>query len=249
MKPLSLQIQTFPQINKHPMKKTLLTITTIFIISFAIQAQTEKGKIFLSGVLGYSSKASNYDYYYSGYNGYVNGKSEKKETEFSIIPKFGYFLGNNFVLGLGVGYNIQTSYYKGDNNIFYSNYNTTTNSLVINPFGRYYIGVNEKFKFFGEVGAAFNFGTINYNNGSNLPYNSTSRQVNAYLNPGFAYFPTTKFSIELSVTGISYTDVYAPSYKNNIPLDYNNSSSWNIFGSSSSGNNLLNPKLGISFYF
>ena len=223
------------------MKKTLISLITIISLGFQINAQTEKGKLLLTGTLGYSSKIENkstigydrfgpYTYYY-----------EEKNTEFSIVPKFGAFLADNFALGSGIGYSVKTSASLALGN-------STTNALVVNPYSRYYVSLNEKFKFFGELGVALNYGTVNIDQYSSHR-NSNSREVNAYLSPGFAFFPTNKVSVELSFTGINYRDFSAPSFSSN-PNNNSNSSEWNIFSSSAgSGNGFLNPKLGVSFYF
>jgi len=206
-------------------------------------AQTNKGKFLLTGTLGISSNTqysnnNNYDQY----GNLISTTSTKfTSTQFSIIPKFGYFIVNNLALGLGIGYSGYTT--KNDNN---SN-KVTNNSITLNPFGRYYLGINDKFKFFGELGFGLSYGKY-HNPGYSQNYqDNNSRGLNIYLSPGFAFFPSDKVSIELSINGINFQ-----SFNSNTNATTGNYTS-NSFSlgstSSTTGNGFLNPKLGISFYF
>uniref|UniRef100_A0AAU6WMM7 Outer membrane protein beta-barrel domain-containing protein n=1 Tax=Chryseobacterium endophyticum TaxID=1854762 RepID=A0AAU6WMM7_9FLAO len=73
------------------MKKVLMAgAIALFGLS---NAQIAAGTTYLSGSVGYSQEETN--------NG--NNKTEN----FNVLPTVGYFVSNNFAIGLGIGYQTQ----------------------------------------------------------------------------------------------------------------------------------------------
>src|SRR3546814_697355 len=72
------------------MKKLFLTLTAAAAVTFAANAQTEKGKTLLGGTVSYD---------------YANVKDvDGNAQSFSIIPSVGVFVNDNVAVGLGIGY-------------------------------------------------------------------------------------------------------------------------------------------------
>src|SRR5690606_22152426 len=72
------------------MKKLFLTLSAAVALTFAANAQTEKGKTILGGTVSYD---------YSDVKD-VDGNTQS----FSIIPSVGVFVNDNVAVGLGIGY-------------------------------------------------------------------------------------------------------------------------------------------------
>ncbi|MCR9250387.1 MAG: hypothetical protein NXI20_08175 [bacterium] len=99
------------------MKKLILSLTILGFISFSANAQIEQGAIFagINSNLSFSSTNLNLD----GSNDNLNS--------FNINVGGGYFLIDNFMVGLNAGY---SSISQGDND---------ASSTLIGVFSRYYI--------------------------------------------------------------------------------------------------------------
>src|SRR5690606_15534099 len=145
------------------MKKLFLTLSAAIAVTFAANAQTEKGKTILGGNVGY-------DY------------SKVKDTDgsiqsFSILPNVGFFVKDNVALGLGFGYSGGQTDDGSDK--------TKTGEFSVAPFARLYKG-DGNFKFFGQLAVPMGWGTSKVND-TKL---GTSERYGVELAPGFAYFPT-----------------------------------------------------------
>lgn len=160
------------------MKKLFLTLTAAVALTFAANAQTEKGKLFLGGSVGY-----NYDK--------VNG-TEHSTQDFNIVPNVGYFINDNFAIGTGIGYRYG-QYYNGQD------LKVKEGAFVVAPFARAYKG-NEMFKFFGQLSVPMAWGNTKVD-GTKV---STTASYGVQLSPGLAFFPHKNVGIELSVRGLYY---------------------------------------------
>ncbi len=200
------------------MKKLLLSLVAVAGLAFTTQAQTEKGKIMLGGNVGFSSSK-------------VDG-ADKSDFSFSVIPSAGYFISNNFAIGTGVGYT----------------YNKEVSDLNLNqafkvaPFGRYYVGLSDQFKFFGQLSVPMSFGNdkVVDANGDTGAKTATTTSIGVNIAPGFAFFPTKRVGIEFSVNGLGYNHA---SVKNEAT---GNKVKADEFGLEA---NTFAPNLGVQFYF
>lgn len=206
------------------MKKLLLSLIAVSALAFTTQAQTEKGKFMLGGNVEFNSTKN-------------NGAS-KADTKFNIVPSVGYFVSDNFAIGTGVGFGFSK------NNVGTTalpNAALKTQEFVVAPFARYYKGINEQFKFFGQLSVPMAFGNNKATaDGDNYVKTSKYTNVGVALSPGFAFFPSKKFGIEFSVEGISYNDNSVKDNNGNKIGDSNKS--FNI------GANFFAPRLGVQFY-
>lgn len=159
------------------MKKVLLTLTAAIAVTFAANAQTEKGKTILGGNVSYDHSSVKD----------VDGS----EQSFSILPNVGVFVADNIAVGLGFGY----SFLQEDDGTDKSK----IGAFQAAPFARLYKG-DGNFKFFGQVSVPMAWGNMKEND-TKLGNTAT---YGVALAPGFAYFPTEKIGIEFSVRGLYY---------------------------------------------
>src|SRR5690606_26234424 len=143
-------------------------------LTFAAQAQTEKGKTILGGTVSYD---------------YSNVKDVDGSVQsFSIIPSVGVFVNDNVAVGLGIGY----AWGQEDN----GTNKTKIREFSAAPYARLYKG-DGNFKFFGQLSVPMGWGNSKVDD-TKL---GSSERYGVELAPGFAFFPTNKIGIEFSVRG------------------------------------------------
>lgn len=197
------------------MKKLFLTLSAAIAVTFAANAQTEKGKTILGGNVSYD------------YNKVKDADIESHSL--GILPSVGFFVKDNFAIGTGVGYIYEkntgaASIFGGDN----------LNAFSVAPFARAYKG-DGNFKFFGQLSVPMAWGTAK--DGDTKV--GTTEHYGVELAPGFAYFPTSKIGIELSVRGLYYQNASSnPESGSKVTT--------NSFGLNA---NSLAPRIGVQFYF
>ncbi|KQN33288.1 hypothetical protein ASE92_15905 [Pedobacter sp. Leaf41] len=200
------------------MKKLLLSVVAVAGLVYGANAQTEKGKVILGGNVGFNSTK-------------VEGAA-KSDVSFSIVPSVGYFVDNNFAIGTGVGYNYNKQVSE----------NSLNQAFVVAPFGRYYVGLSDQFKFFGQLSVPMAFGNnkiVNDNGDTGAKVASTT-SIGVNIAPGFAFFPTKRIGIEVSVNGLGYNNL---NVKNEITGGEVSSNSFGLEA------NTFAPKLGVQFHF
>ena len=132
-------------------------------------------------------------------------------STFELSPRFGYFIKDQWAVGSGLGLTVTSN---GDTDVFFS----------ISPFTRYYFPIVEnQFFIFGEAGFGLGFG-------------DDRTRFSIYGSPGFAFFPTERWAIELGFNLISLS-IEDPEGGNNNTTRFN-------FGTST-----LSPSLGVYFFF
>ncbi|WP_256012276.1 outer membrane beta-barrel protein [Desertivirga xinjiangensis] len=205
------------------MKKLVLSIALLSAFAFAGQAQTEKGKIIVGGTASYTSSKSDAD-------------GAKAAENLSLVPNIGYFVANNIAVGTGVGYN----YSKLDHASSFGQ----NEAFVVSPFGRYYVDLGEKFKFFGQASVPMAFGTVKATDasGDTGAKTGTSTSIGVAVSPGFAYFPTKKIGIEFAFQGASY-ESYKVKDGNDNDLEGEGRETFAI------GTSFFTPKIGVQFHF
>lgn len=201
------------------MKKLLLSLVAVSALAFSTQAQTEKGKFIVGGNVGLNSTK-------------VDG-ADKADFRFNVVPSVGYFVSDNFAVGTGVGYNYNKQVSEG----------ALTQSFEVAPFGRYYVGLSDQFKFFGQLSVPMNFGNVkdvNETTGDVGDKVGTVTQIGVKLSPGFAFFPTKRVGIEVSVDGLGYQNSTLKDELTGAKVKVNS------FGLDAS---TITPKLGVMFHF
>lgn len=205
------------------MKKLILSITAVIAIISVSTAQTEKGKILLGGTASYQSSKSDAD-------------GAKAAENLNLLPNIGYFVADNFAVGTGVGY----SYSKAD----VASVAGQNEAFVVSPFGRYYVPLTEKFKFFGQASVPMAFGTVKATdaNGDTGSKTGSSTSIGVAVSPGFAFFPTSKIGIEFAFNGASYNS-YKVKDSNDNDVKGAGSEDFSI------GTSFFTPQIGVQFHF
>lgn len=183
------------------MRKLLLFVVIIFM-SWASQAQIEKGKFLLSGGIQFSNTTEKFEIK-------TSGRTEKKDgdkiTRLGLNLDGGAFISNNIALGIGLGYAIYKESWVESNIDEYINTNW---SLSISPFLRLYKPYNEKVSFYGEFTLGLGLGEYieTVKKGS-----ATKEDIIDYYAtdigfiPGFTYMFSEKIALEMRFGFIGYS--------------------------------------------
>lgn len=228
------------------MKPQLFIMAALCAIGPAANAQTEKGKQFINGSIGFTSNKNNQTVSSS-----PTLSTEQKSEAFNILPRFGYFVADNLTIGLGAGYSRSKSTINSVNAtssaIVLATQTAKQHVFSIEPFVRKYVDVADKFKFFGEFSFGIGFGKAVSHSAYSAPINSNnedSYKLTSYggaLSPGFAFFPSKKWAIEFSFPLASYSKTKPKEVSNGLSIP---TSETFTFATSS-----FNPSIGFNFHF
>jgi hypothetical protein len=153
------------------MQKFSLIILFVVALGFTANAQVAKGSMTVGGDVSIIN------------NSYTGGGSSNS-TSFS--PSFGYFLSDQWLLGVALG--ITSSSTTG------GLLNGTSNTTAFTPFVRYYkFTSDDKFAFFAQGAVGFSSTT------------GQSSTTSISVKPGFAYFFTPHWGLDFTLPGIAYS--------------------------------------------
>ena len=139
----------------------------------------------------------------------------------------GYFVADNLMVGAA----LTTSVVRND----WDTGNTKQTNFGLGPLLRYYkFTANPQFAFYGEFGFSFGMGRYKQNGGD--PTKSTS--FNMYLSPGFTWFPTKHWGVDLSMSLLNFS-----SYDPNKDADGDKDNSFSF------GFDSFAPWLGVRYFF
>jgi outer membrane protein len=194
------------------MKKIVMMLALVTSAFFA-KAQTTSGQMMIGGSFGISSV--NYD-----------NSNGSDYSSFTLAPSFGYFVKDNFAVGLSVSVgNSKSGTGAGQ---------TTSSSFGVGPFVRLYkFTSNEKFAFFGNAGISF--GNTKSENGNVIT--DKSNTISLGIAPGFAYFFNEHWAAELSIAGFRIQN----SSSDNFPGNDRTSVTFDVSS--------FNPSLGLRYHF
>jgi len=202
--------------------KNIFFFILSFIFIYNLQAQeapVSQGNKVLGGSVLYDN---------SNTDATATNAAESSST-ISVVPSFGYFIGDSWMIGLSVGYQTINS----DEGISTSEQNT----FSVNPFARYYRPIKEgSFYLYFQASAGVGFGSQSTTDATGTTTTEDVQTTNFALSPGFSFFPSSKWSIDLTFQGIVYGTVN--------PGGTLASTTTIQFGLDS-----FNPSLGMFFYF
>ncbi len=124
-----------------------------------------------------------------------DGTNVFKTSSFGFQPEVGYFIKDQLSIGLGIG--LGTNQTKEDGTAVEKH-----SSLFVAPTLRYYLSVSPKFHFLGKLQVPFGTLKTTLSGGVDVDVKSTSLGVNAI--PAFAFFPSSKISIEMSLGNLYF---------------------------------------------
>jgi hypothetical protein len=154
------------------------------LIYYAAEAQIVKGSKAIGGGISYSKTTQ---------TGYTSETDSNSSLE--IMPGFGYFVADGFLVGVNIGYNSGKVVQFGGE--------TKTSGFMGGPFARYYKQTSkENFAVYGQLTTLFGSGKQTSSN-NNQDVKTSSLDI--ALSPGIVYFINGTWAIELGFRGIGYS--------------------------------------------
>lgn len=243
------------------MKKIFSLIFILAVLQTTAFAQFNQGTIYIDGSLNYNVDNNVFD----------NSNYSTKANSMNFSPSVGYFLMNNFVVGVGLDYqsynnnsSTTTNYMATypDGSIISAKILTTTaikwNVMAPAVFAKYIMPISDKLSF--SFKAKYTTGSLKDNttitqdsvftspareNSINIaPTNkpkSSSSKLN--LSVAFQYLVTNKIGLELNFAGFTYASV--PKIQTYDQVTYNNVITWGTENTSSFNINPASWSVGV----
>lgn len=163
----------------------ILLMSSVFITNAQV---TDRGNFIIGGTLGFSSATSDVEQSINGQSTTLDGATG---TQLNISPSIGYFLVDNFALGVGMDYTFNKVEEPDGTE-------ENDNDLLFGPFIRYYFPVGNNMSFFLESTAGFGSSSNTSDFGGQTQDISTN--VFAFgIGPGFTIFSSNAIGIEALV--------------------------------------------------
>ncbi|RQO70345.1 hypothetical protein DBR43_20195 [Pedobacter sp. KBW06] len=223
------------------MNKKLIIAAALCGLALGSRAQTEKGNFLLGGNFSFNSNKTDEKY--------------PRTNSFTIGPQIGYFISDNFAIGLKIAYGYSrqkpfVEYTQNEGQPFrYARSGYREEGLYINPFVRYYVNLNTKLKFFGAFSATIGDqrGKSIGENQNNSFYGTQNKSYGLILAPGLAFFPTKKLAIEFSTLLLNYQRYKWSSYSitGNRQVITDDFTTDNLYF----GVSTIQPSIGINYHF
>jgi outer membrane protein len=176
------------------MKKKIFTIALCMLAASTML----KAQVFVSGSLNLSTSNSKQSL------GSVSVDGDKT-FEFNFMPKAGYFISDDFAIGLGFGFGTSKTTspkeitYSGEEEIY------KENSWGIAPFARYYFARTGELSFFGEATIGFGGSKSEYSTGGVSVDGPKLSMIGVSIAPAISYNLSEKFAIEASFGSLGYS--------------------------------------------
>jgi hypothetical protein len=184
------------------MKTISAILFTILITSGGLSAQqsnfypTQRGNFMIGTSMGFSISKSSIDV--QSNTGSVQGDGGRA-SQFNLSPSIGYFLAQNFVMGIGMDWLRTTSTAGVDlGNTSAPTQRSENDNLLFGPFMRYYIPSGENKAYFLDA-------TVGFGNSRNQFIENNETQIidNSLLSigvgPGFTIFASDGIALEALV--------------------------------------------------
>ena len=165
-------------------QKSLVALVLWLVIAPLAKGQyTDQGRFMLGSAVGFATNSSK--------TSLANADEvEPQNTQWNISPSIGYFLLNNFTLGIGLDYTSSSETRSGEDK-------TKDADLLFGPFARLYFPFGDKAIF---LQSNFGFG----NSSDNLTVGGVNQNINTNIlavgvGPGFTIFSDDGIGIEALV--------------------------------------------------
>ena len=147
-------------------KLSLLTVFALLTLCYSVNAQIQKGNVFVGG----------------NFANLNLGLDDPKIFSVDITPKAAWFIQDNIAVGGYLNFGLETAKHA-----------PTTTSYGVGALGRYYAGKDVEVlrhgRFFAEATAGFGGVNVSDNGGK-------TNGLNLSVGPGFAYFITPNIGLE-----------------------------------------------------
>lgn len=208
---------------KQTMILAIIAVFAVMMLPASTRAQefTERGNFMLGSAVGFSSNTSTI--------AQADTKGEGPESfQWNVSPHIGYFLFDNFTLGIGLDYTFSREKQPNEDK-------NDDSDLLFGPFGRFYVP-------FGGDKAVFVEGTFGFGTSSDdLIIAGENQHISTDIiafgaGPGFTIFSNDAIGIEALV-------------KYNFARSRFNTSVGGVVTETTTKTNQLAISLGIQFYF
>lgn len=220
------------------MKKTMMIACGLFLATVTVYAQDSK--MWLGGTASYNSSSSD--------------NVDTKISGGSFGPTFGYMINENLAVGLGLSYSgTKTTDGAEDlgiedslgNPSFLLYKSKSVSGLVISPFVRYYKGLGDNLKMYGQLSIGIGSGTTSWDVETGEVDDVKYSTLGLNVAPGIQYSLGDSWSVNAEVGLLGYnsrTDKDAGLNDNLEPVDVKSSSI-------DFGLNLNDIKIGVQYHF
>jgi hypothetical protein len=168
--------------------KRLSLVMLAAMFTMAVNAQD----IFLGGNFNFSTESSE-----DSFDGTTN--EGPTTTRFTIMPRGGFFLSDEFALGAGIGFSSRKTTTPGDPET-----ETKSGTFYLNPFARYYAVQSGNFSFFAEGGLSLGFGSSEQSAGGTTQDGPSTTEVLVYVRPAISYSISNSVTIEASIGSLYF---------------------------------------------
>ncbi len=197
-------------------------LTVLVTLSTNALCQLSKGTVAVGGEISY--------FKHSDFSDNIDEEYQITQTDIRILPSVGLFVSDATSVGVIAGINFQKRISSYDETL------GDTKLKVIGLFGRHYWPLTDSHDF-----AVFADLSMLYSRGDSRRARRTDfelREARIAVAPGFSYFFNERWSAEILLQGISYTDI---KHIDEIEGDINGSEL--VFGVRS-----MQPRIGIRFF-
>ncbi|MFW5658637.1 MAG: outer membrane beta-barrel protein [Bacteroidota bacterium] len=228
------------------MKKLLLTLVAVVFVGSYAMAQTDQGSIMLGGNLGLN----------------INGNSTTTDpaspyeidrtTTAYINPQAGYFVSDNFAIGLGVNANFvndKLESYDEDEEL-QATVSDLRSTFGGNLFARYYVRPADMLGIFGQLSIGGGVTNNTETTTNEITGDETEIEgdpianLNIGIQPGLTFFPSENWGIDLLVGRLGFDGTYQTSEDETTDIETQNSTANIDFGI-----DFTNVRLGVYYYF
>jgi len=166
-------------------KKWMLAAIAVCIMAPSYGQVTDQGNFLIGANIGFSSANSETE---QTLNGDPSGTEGSTASQFNITPSIGYFLANNFTLGIGMDYTYNSIERPNDEQ-------ANDSDLLFGPFARYYVPMENNMAFFME--GTLGFGSSDEESNIGDVAQDISNDVFAVgIGPGFTIISDNGIGIE-----------------------------------------------------
>ncbi len=193
------------------MKKCTLILASFLLILDLAYAQLEQGNVLLGGGVSFSLSSREQP-------AELDLGDDVTTNSFSISPQAAYFVADGLALGLSVGYSrfqadVPYNFTNDFGDTFSGILDEVQDEFFVSPFVRkyWYLGGSEsRFAFYLQGSLSIAFGSmesedVSFSDGEIINREMDTLGFGLGISPGFSFFPSPKWGIELGLQGIGFS--------------------------------------------